>query len=114
MAHGAQKMNGRRAATFLLASSSALFAFCVVFRALIYDRIYISPGEPTGISDVIELALGCLLLALLGISLVASLVLTVRGPRENRVAAAWLGVGTVAMAVILGPVHEWAARLALH
>lgn len=84
----------------------------LVFRFAVYRHMYIGPGSAYGISDVIEFFLGVALMVVLGTSLVAALAMAIRGPRENRVAAAWLAATCALIVVLVGPLHTLAARWA--
>ncbi len=77
-------------ARLLAASCITLFAFGLFFRAVIYSRMYIAPGDAYGFSDVIEYVLGWLLIGVMGLSAITAITLGFKGPRSNRIAAAWL------------------------
>lgn len=97
----------------LIGTCLALFAFGLLFRAVFYSRMYIAPGDPYGLADIIEFVLGWALLGLLGISGITALVLGIKGPRQNRVASAWLVGVVVAIALLLIPLHNLAGRWAV-
>lgn len=99
-------------AKVLAGACVALLAFMLAFRAFIYSRLYIAPGDPYGISDLIELGIGLLLIVLLGVTAVAAAWLAIRGPRSNRVAAIWVGLTAGAVAILAGPLHSVVARWA--
>jgi len=103
-------MSGVRLSRILLAASVFFLAIGIGFRAFIYTKLYIAPTEPYGISDLIEFLLGSLLLVAFGLSALAAVVLAIRGPRANRVAAAWLTIAVVVMAALLNPLHTFAAQ----
>jgi hypothetical protein len=105
-------MSGTRVARLLSLSCVVLFAVGLLFRALLYRHIYIAPGDPYGLADVIEFGLGWLLIGLLVVSTVVLLVLTIRGPRHNRVAAAWLALVIGGVVVLASPLHTLAAKWA--
>lgn len=52
-------------AKVLAAACATLLALMLAFRAFIYSHLYIAPGDPYGTSDIIELQLGLLLIAML-------------------------------------------------
>lgn len=104
-------MHGDRLARLLVVSSLALFLVGLVFRAFFYARIYLPPGEPYGVADIIEFLLGWGLIAMLGLSAVSAVALAVRGPKRNRVAAAWLVGVVVVVLVLVRPAHDLAAKL---
>ena len=103
-------MSGSKLSRILLATSALLFAIGIGFRAFIYTKLYIAPNEPYGISDLIEFFLGGLLLVIFGISALVAIFLVVRGPKANRVAAAWLVGSIVVMVALLEPLHNLAAQ----
>jgi hypothetical protein len=100
-------------ARLLSLSCVALLVVGLLFRAFLYRRIYIAPGDPYGLADLIEFGLGWLLAGLLVVSAIVSVLLAVRGPRHNRVAAVWLAVVIGGVAVSASPLHTLAARWAL-
>ena len=102
-----------RLAKVLSASSITGLVVVLVFRFAVYRHMYIAPGDPYGISDIVELLLGLGLMCVLGISLIAAIALAVRGPKENRIAAGWLLVVCVLVAVVVEPLHTLAAKWAL-
>ena len=106
-------MQGERFAKLLSLLCGVLLAVMLLFRAFGYSRLPIAPGDPTGISDLIELALGSALLVALAISACMALAIGIKGPRQNRVAAIWLGVVVLLIAVLAGPLHTVVARWAL-
>lgn len=89
---------------------SAQFAVVIGFRAFVYADMYIAPDAPYGISDIIELVLGVVLLALGAVAVVTALTLMARGPKSNRVAGALLGSLVLVLAVVLDPLHDAAAK----
>ncbi len=99
-------------AKFFGIASSALLVVGLLFRFAVYRHMYKAPGDPYGISDLIEFGLGIALLASLAASMLVVIALAVRGPRENRVAAAWL-FGTCALiGLLVDPLHYLAAKWA--
>jgi hypothetical protein len=106
-------MTGTGIAKALGTSSVIVFAIGLAFRAFIYGSMYIAPGDPYGFSDVIEFLLAWLLIGLLVASALTALVLVVRGPRINRVAAGWLMFLVAALVLLASPLHELAARWAI-
>ena len=107
-------MTGRTVARILGVATALLFALGIAFRATLYSRLYLAPGAPYGIADLIEFVLGWLLLGALAASAVAGLVLAVRGPTQNRWAAAGLFVTVIVLLALLDPLHtlaaQWSAR----
>ena len=83
----------------------------LAFRAFIYSRIPIEPGAPTGVSDLIELALGsALFLALISATLWA-VTIALAGRRERVVASCLVAI-VVAVGLSAGPLHSLVARWA--
>lgn len=99
-------------AKFLGISAATMLLVGVVFRFAVYRHMYIAPGDPYGISDVIEFILGIGLMVILSVSALAALVLVIRGPRENRIAAAWLFGSCALIVMLVEPLHTLAARWA--
>jgi hypothetical protein len=101
-----------RLAKFLSASAITGLVVVLVFRFAVYRHMYIAPGDPYGISDVVEFVLGLGLMFVLGISVIAAIALAVRGPKENRIAAGWLLGVCILVAVVVDPLHTLAAKWA--
>ena len=104
-------MQGVRTAKGLAALCLLLLLAILCFRALIYSRLPISPGDPYGIADIIELLLGVALILSLAVSAGVAVALGFKGPQFNRQAAAWLGLVVVLVAAVAGPLHTFVARL---
>lgn len=100
-------------AKILAAAAVITLAVGLLFRFAIYRHLYIGPNDPYGISDIIELLLGLVLLTVLAVSALAAVALVLRGPCENRVAASWLFLVCIAIVVLAGPLHSLAAKWAL-
>lgn len=105
--------SGPKVAKYLGVVSLVILAAGMLFRFAIYRHVYIAPGDPYGPSDIIEFLLGWALIITLGVSVLAALVLAVKGPRPNRVAAALLLASCGLIAVLAGPLHELAAKWAI-
>lgn len=75
--------------------------------------MHIAPDAPYGVSDLVEFALGWALLLILGVTVLFALTLAVRGPKPNRVTGAWLLFTCAAIAALLAPLHNLAARWAI-
>lgn len=106
-------MTGIRSAKALGIASLTVLVIGLAFRAFVYRRIYLAPGDPYGFADVIELLLGWLLVGVLFASAAVAVVLAVKGPKNNRVAAGWLMFVLAAVALLVAPLHELAARWAI-
>jgi hypothetical protein len=104
-------VTGIKVVRLLSASCIALFAFGLFFRAVLYSRMYIAPGDPYGISDIIEFLLGWLLIGFLGLSAITVIILGIKGPRSNRIAATWLAGIVTIIALLFAPLHTLAAKL---
>ncbi|MBH9578778.1 hypothetical protein I7X39_17950 [Inhella sp. 1Y17] len=94
-------------------TAAALFFVGLIFRFAVYSRLYIGPNDPYGISDVIELILGVLLLLVLAVSVVAAFALAMQGSPENRKASKWLALTCAVLILLLQPLHHLAARFSL-
>jgi hypothetical protein len=105
-------MQGVRSAKLLSAISVLLLFASLAFRAFVYPHMPIAPGDPYGLSDVIEFLLGCVLIVVLVLAAGLAIVLVVKGPPHNRLVAGWLGVVIVAVALLAGPLHTVVARWA--
>lgn len=84
-------MDGVRIAKLFSSACILLLAANLCFRGFLYPRLYIAPGAPYGISDLIELLLGCSLILVLTASVGLAAFLGIKGPRANRLVALWLG-----------------------
>lgn len=100
-------------AKFFAVLTVTMMVVVLVFRFAVYRHLYIAPGDPYGISDVIEWLLWVGLLVVLGCSVFVGLLLAIIGPCANRIAAAWLIGVCVVVAVLVMPLHTLAARWAL-
>ncbi|WP_212720021.1 hypothetical protein [Zooshikella ganghwensis] len=85
-----------------------LFLLSLCFRAFVYPHMYIAPGDPYGISDVIELFLGLLFITLIAVAGLTSLFLLVRGRVGERKSGVFLIAFCVALLVAMGPARELA------
>ncbi|WP_396271389.1 hypothetical protein [Ideonella sp.] len=92
---------------------ASVFFGGLAFRFAWYSRMYIGPNDPYGISDVIELILGGLLVLVLAGSVVTAIALAIQGPRENRQASKWLTLICLAVVLLLQPLHNLAAKYSL-
>ena len=89
--------------------SLLLFLFMLYFRAFIYADMYIAPGDPYGISDIIELILRLIFIFLSIISGIVSLVLFIRGAKQSKLLAGCLVILYLALYLSFGPLHHLAA-----
>jgi hypothetical protein len=105
-------MHGIKFAKLLSALSVLSLLASLGFRAFVYPHISVAPGEPYGLSDVVELLLGWALIIILVLAGILALVLSIKGPRHNRFAAGWLGFVVVGVALLAGPLHTVVARWA--
>jgi hypothetical protein len=105
-------MRATKVATALAISCIAMLIVVLCFRAFVYSRLYIAPGDPYGVADLIELFLGLFLIALLLAGAGSAIWLAARGPWSNRVSAIWVALVVVGVAVTAGPLHTVVARWA--
>lgn len=101
-----------KAIKLLSALSVVLLLASLGFRAFVYPHIPVAPGEPYGLSDIVELLLGLALIIALVLAAILAVVLGIKGPRHNRIAAGWLGLVVVVVGVLAGPLHTVVARWA--
>ena len=105
------KLNkGSKVVVFLAIASLALFLFMLYFRAVMYSKMYIAPGDPYGIADIIEFALGCMFLLLTVISGGTSLLLFFRGSDQSKLFAAGLVLLHVGLYFSYETLHSLAAN----
>jgi hypothetical protein len=107
-------MRGTRITAILAGLLLLQFLAGVAFRAFVYADMYIAPDAPYGISDLIEFALGCALLATGAVAILVAVALAAKGPRSNRVAATLLSALLLVLAVLLVPAHTAAAKWSAH
>lgn len=105
-------MQGVKIAKLLSSLCILLLLAILCFRAFFYAHLYIAPEDPYGISDIIELLLGCALILVLIVSASVAAYLGIKGPQVNRLAAVCLGLVVVLVAAVTGPLHTVVARLA--
>lgn len=75
----------RRVALVLVVMQVGLVVVSLAFRALVYPRLGVAPGEPYGLGDVLELFIGALLaLASLAALVAACVLASVRSLRDGR------------------------------
>ena len=94
-------------------ASVSLFAAGLLFRFAVYRHMYLAPDAPYGVSDLVEFALGWALLLVLGATVLFAFVLAIKGPKPNRVAGAWLLFTCAAIAALVNPLHDLAAKWAI-
>jgi RsiW-degrading membrane proteinase PrsW (M82 family) len=98
-------------ASIVFAIIITLQALCMLaFRAFIYADMYIAPGDPYGISDIIELLLYGLFLVLVVLACLFSIVLMIRGKRQNRVSGLLLLLWCVSLVLLFPMLHDIAAN----
>lgn len=103
---------GSKSVIVLAILSVSLFVFMIYFRAAIYPNMYIEPGDPYGISDIIEFLLACLLMVLSAVSGVISFVVFFRGVKQSKILACGLIILHAAIYLSFVPLHTWAANFA--
>lgn len=94
--------------------SFSLFSFMLFFRAFIYADLYIAPNDPYGISDIIELFMGLLLLLLSVLSGVVALVLLFKGAKQSKLAACGLIGLHIALYSAYDSLHTVAAHYSVN
>jgi hypothetical protein len=85
----------RRVAAAVVALQVGLIVLGLVFRALVYPRLGVAPGDAYGVGDVLELLIASALLVASAGALVAALVLGVARPLRDRRAIVSLLVSAV-------------------
>lgn len=93
-------------------ASLILFVVGLLFRLAIYGQMYIGPDDAYGLSDIIELLLGWVLVVVLVATAVSALILLTKGPKANRITSMWLLLMCGAIVASVGPLHNLAARWA--
>ena len=94
----------RRVALALVVLQAGLIVVGLAFRAVVYPRLGVAPGEPYGLGDVLELFIGAALALASLTAFVAALVLSVvRSLRDGRALAALLlsGLGAWPLSLAL-------------
>lgn len=94
----------RRVALGLVLAQALLLVLGLVFRAVVYPRLGVAPGDAYGVGDVLELALAAaLVLASLTALAAACVLAAVRALRDGRAIVALVvsGLGTWPLAVAL-------------
>lgn len=66
------------------------------FRLAIYAKLPVTPGNPVGLGDIIEVMIYAILIFLCFVSLVAALLHAVAPAMRNKKAAIWLTVTPIA------------------
>lgn len=107
------KLNkGSKAVVFLALVSLVLFLFMLYFRAAIYSDMYIAPGDPYGVSDIIEFILGCIFLLLSVVSGIVSVVIFFRGTYQSKLFSVGLILLHAGLYLSFGVLHTLAANYA--
>lgn len=102
---------GTKAALWMGMIIFSLFIFMLVFRAFIYAGMYIEPGAPYGVSDIIELLLGSVFSVLIAISVFLAGALLVKGSVQSKKSGIFLIVFCGVLFVAYTPLHNIMARL---
>ena len=87
----------------------ALYIFALIFRATIYPDIYISPTDPYGVADIMELFLFAILIFLMLVSVLVAIILLVKGERQSKKSAAFLILWCLLIFMSYSPLHKIAA-----
>lgn len=101
---------GSKVVIFLAVISLTLFIFMLYFRAVIYADMYIAPGDPYGVSDIIEFLLGCLFMLLSTISGITALILFFRGIKQSKIFAGGLIILHAFLYASFNTLHNLAAN----
>lgn len=88
----------------------AIYLFALIFRATIYSDLYISPNDPYGVADIMELFLVLIGGLFILVSVFVSLVLLVKGEKQSKKSAVFLILWCVLICVSYFPLHEIATR----
>ncbi|WP_232313380.1 hypothetical protein [Enterovibrio coralii] len=90
---------------------SVLMIGKLAFRAFIYNDMYIAPGEPVGISDVIVLYLYLLLLLLFIVSVLLAIALFIWGEPQSKKSGLLLVLFCVVLFFASPSLYSLAGRL---
>ena len=88
----------------------AVYLFMLYFRAFIYADMYIAPGDPYGVSDIIEFILGSLMGVLIIASCIVSFLLLINGNAQSKISASLLVLLCLALYLAFSPLHNMAAK----
>lgn len=102
--------SGTKIAIGLGLTTGSLYLFALIFRATIYSDLYISPTDPYGVADIIELFLVLIGILFILISAFVSLVLLVKGEKQSKKSAVFLILWCLLICVSYFPLHEIATR----
>lgn len=106
-------MRVQKLAWALVAIQCSLVCGGLLYRATVYESIPVSPGDPYGLGDILELLLYFILIGSSALTLLTALVLSVVPSLRNwRAVAALLGAGLLALPAYF-LLHTYAARLSL-
>lgn len=101
---------GTKLVMWLGGTCLVVYLFMLYFRAFIYADMYIAPGDPHGMSDIIEFILGSLMGVLIIVSCIASLLLLISGNAQSKIAAALLVLLCLTLYLAFSPLHNMAAK----
>ena len=101
---------GTKLVMWLGGTCLAVYLFMLYFRAFIYADMYIAPGDPYGISDIIEFILGSLMGVLIIVSCIASFLLLISGNAQSKISAALLVLLCLTFYLAFSPLHNMAAK----
>ncbi len=104
---------GTKATLWLGGLCLAVFVFMLWFRAFVYPNMYLAPGDPYGISDIIEFLIFVVFLALLLVSVLAAFYLLLRGQSQSKKSAIGLLVLCTVLFFSHSPLRNIVARWAL-
>ena len=104
---------GTKATLWLGGLCLAAFVFMLWFRAFVYPHMYLAPGDPYGISDIIEFLIFIIFLVVLLVSVLSSFYLLIRGHSQSKKSAAGLLIWCIVLFFSYSPLRTIAARWAL-
>lgn len=105
-----QLTSGTKIALGLGLVCGSLYLIALIFRATIYHDLYISPNDPYGVADIMELFLVLIGGLFILVSVFVSLVLLVRGEKQSKKSAIFLILWCILICVSYFPLHEIATR----
>jgi len=101
---------GTKLVMWLGGACLAMYLFMLYFRAFIYADMYIAPGDPYGISDIIEFIVGSLMGVLFIASCIVSVLLLINGNAQSKISATLLVLLCLALYFAFSPLHNMAAK----
>ena len=100
---------GTKASIGLGLTCGAIYIFALIFRATIYPDIYISPTDPYGVADIMELFLFAILIFLMLVSVLVAIILLIKGESQSKKSAVFLIFWCLLIFISYSPLHKIAA-----